>query len=129
MRLITAWLSETSAPWRPAFVAGDADAPELAGNAAAAIAEVLDQRVGPLWLLTDRAGGGRRRTAPSADVDRFQDLLEAGVQFVISFNHHGHCLGFLSLGGKRSWDVYTNTDLSLLTAIAVQATLSAAAAE
>jgi hypothetical protein len=113
--------------WRPAYVATGSDAPQIVGDAAEAIAALLDNRVGPLWLTVGHSGGGRQPSKLHADVDHFQALIEAGVQLVIPFNRHGHCVGFLSLGGKQSRDVYTNTDLSLLTAIAMQASLSASA--
>lgn len=81
----------------------------------------------PLWLIADGNGSGRQPSKLDAEADHFRAFVDSVVQLVIPFNLHGHCVGFLSLSGKLARDVYNNTDLALLTAIAIQASLSASA--
>jgi hypothetical protein len=45
------------------------------------------------------------------------------ADLVVPFEAADDARGFLALGGKRSGDVFTNTDVSLLAGIAVQLSL------
>jgi GAF domain-containing protein len=45
-------------------------------------------------------------------------LSGLGIAVVVPFRSRGRLLGFTCLGAKRSGDIFTSTELALLTAVA-----------
>ncbi len=86
-----------------------------------ALVEALAARSTPLA----RARGGRRRRVPISAFERAAlETLRAEV--VLPLRRRGGLEAFVSLGAKRSGDVYTETDLALLGSLADKASLKLA---
>ena len=100
--------------FEPSFVGGSAQAQPLSEASSQAIAEVLGKRIGPMGLDSR----GRRREDPeiARRIRTALDGLDAAL--LIPLRPHGALDAFVCLGPKRSGDVYTPTDLSLLASVA-----------
>jgi len=103
--------------WQSTFCSGIDQAPVFTRDQSAAITRFLGRRVMPLRIssATIQDPEHNRVNAIFSDLD---------VTIVVPFHHHNACRGFLFLGHKRSRDIYTKTDLTLLTAVAMQTSLS-----
>ncbi len=91
--------------FEPTCVSGSGDFPVIPADSQAVRA--LETKVAPV-LLDPR---GARRTLPSA-------ALVAGAAVVAPLRPGGAPLAFVAIGPKRSGDVYTSTELALLSALA-----------
>ncbi|MDJ0867758.1 MAG: adenylate/guanylate cyclase domain-containing protein [Myxococcota bacterium] len=96
----------------PVFVEGRVVPPAF--DAAGPLVGTLRARRAPLAL--GRAGRRPDQT-PLSPVDR-ASLETLGAEVVVSIRQQEDLPAFLCLGPKRSGDVYTSTDLSLLAAVA-----------
>jgi GAF domain-containing protein len=97
--------------WRPVYCLDLEHPPVFEGRQSDEVAQLLDNRVVPLRFRTS--------SADNDGLNAWLDGLDARLVVPLHFKSGGH--GFLCLGDKRSRDVYTQTDVSLLTAVAVQA--------
>jgi len=110
--------------FHPAFVAGDAPAHPLPEAGCRVIAHVLDKRLGPIRL--DTRGRTQRDATISKGVREALGGLDASL--LAPVRPHGALASFLCLGPKRSGDVYTPTDVTLLASVAHHASEELAAA-
>lgn len=78
------------------------------------LVETLRERAAP--LAADRLP--RRDRIQSLPPAERAVLTGLGVAVVVPIRARGDLLGFVCLGAKRSGDIYTSTDLALLTAVA-----------
>lgn len=74
----------------------------------------LGERSAP--LATDRLS--RRDRIQQLPPEERAILADLAVTVVVPIRSRGRLLGFVCLGGKRSGDIYTSTELALLTAVA-----------
>jgi len=108
---------EAKAEYSPSFVAGRTDPPTF--EATSPLVASLRQSKRPLVI---EAKGGRRDTPSISPFDRAAlETLAAAV--VVPVRHREDLLGFVCLGEKSSGDVYTSTDIALLSAVADKASL------
>jgi class 3 adenylate cyclase len=92
----------------PVFTAGEALPPQLPAGTAL---------VG--WVsASDEARAVPRAWAGRADALSAAVLADLGTQVVLPIQRAGKLEAFVCLGEKRSGDIYTRTDLTLLTAVA-----------
>jgi class 3 adenylate cyclase len=101
------------ATFSPVFVRGSGGPPAF--ETASPLATTLGQRSAPLAIERFAAKGG---AGPLTPFDRAAlEALEASV--VVPIHHRtAGLVAFVSLGPKHSGDVYTSTDLTLLSALA-----------
>jgi class 3 adenylate cyclase len=97
--------------YEPAFVRGRAVPPAFEG--ASELVATLERRRGPLTAEAVLQG---RRDLELSPFDRAA-LETLGVPVVLPIRRGRELVGFLCLGPKRSGDVYTSTDVVLLTAV------------
>jgi class 3 adenylate cyclase len=95
----------------PVFVQARAAPPAFGADGA--LARWLRARTGAAEL-----DGGGRRARVALDAAERAALATLGTVVVLPIQRGGELAAFVCLGGKRSGDVYTPTDLSLLTAVA-----------
>jgi class 3 adenylate cyclase len=97
--------------YEPVFVHGSAVPPAF--DARSPLVSALGARHGP---LTSEAVVEGRRGVELSPFDRAA-LETLGVPLVLPIRRGPDLVGFLCLGPKRSGDVYTSTDVALLTAV------------
>ena len=78
------------------------------------LVSTLGERSAP--LATDRLS--RRDRIQQLPPEERAILADLAVTVVVPIRSRGRLLGFVCLGGKRSGDIYTSTELALLTAVA-----------
>jgi hypothetical protein len=98
----------------PVFAAGDAPEQALTSQESQAIAEVLGKRVGPLRL--DLRGRRLEDVGPAERVRAALHGLEPSL--LIPLRPHGALDACLIVGPRRTGDVYTPTDVTLLASVA-----------
>jgi len=104
--------------YMPVLVAGRAVPPAFA--AACSLVQTLAARSAPLVLCDV---GRRSEDAPLDGFDRAA-LATLEAELILPVHQEAALAAFLCLGPKRSGDVYTPADLSLLTAVATTLSLS-----
>jgi hypothetical protein len=97
----------TQEAFEPTYVSGSRNFPAIAADSDAIRA--LETRVAPIRLDS-------RGTAQSAGHQAGPSV--AGAAVIVPLRPRGAPTAFLAIGPKRSGDVYTSTDLSLLSALA-----------
>jgi hypothetical protein len=103
--------------WQSTYCSGLQQAPVFTSNQSAEISLFFRRRVMPLKIS--------RTTNPDPEQNRVNEIFsELDVTIVVPFHHQNECMGFLVLGHKRSRDIYTKTDITLLTAVAMQTSLT-----
>ncbi len=93
--------------FEPTYVSGPRDFPAIAEDSGAIRA--LETKVAPIRLDS-------RGVAPSATRESGSPV--AGAAVIVPLRPRGAPTAFVAMGPKRSGDVYTSTDLSLLSALA-----------
>jgi len=100
--------------WQASYCSGLPQAPSFTIAESVEIAAFFKRRVMPLRIDVRSKGD-----------DNIQTLFsELQVTLVVPFLIQNECKAFLILSQKLSHDVYTKTDVSLLTAVAMQASLT-----
>jgi class 3 adenylate cyclase len=97
--------------YEPVFAHGQALPPAFEGSSP--LIAALEKRHGP---LTAEAVVENRRNVELSPFDRAA-LDTLGVPLVLPVRREEDLIGFICLGPKRSGDVYTSTDVALLTAV------------
>jgi len=105
------YLLTSDGSFEPAMVRGNFSAPGF--DATSLLVSTLRTRPGP--LMADAILDGRRAVELS-DFDRAA-LDALGLPLALPIRRGLELVGFLCLGSKRSGDVYTSTDVALLTAV------------
>ncbi|MFT7244707.1 MAG: hypothetical protein ACI82A_002065 [Candidatus Azotimanducaceae bacterium] len=100
--------------WTPVFHFGTNINLALEGNQAQDLKQLFDRSMVPIRL---KQGSDKEMLL----ADRFTGL---DAELIVPFRSANDGCGFLCLGRKRSKDVYTNTDVTLLAGVAVQIALS-----
>ena len=100
--------------WAPVFRFGTNINLQLEGAQAQDLKQLFDRSMVPIRLKQ----GSDKETKIAA---RFAGL---DAELIVPFRSANDGCGFLCLGRKRSKDVYTNTDVTLLAGVAVQIALS-----
>jgi hypothetical protein len=100
--------------WTPVFRFGTNINLALEGNQAQDLKQLFDRSMVPIRL---KQGSDKEMLL----ADRFTGL---DAELIVPFRSANDGCGFLCLGRKRSKDVYTNTDVTLLAGVAVQIALS-----
>lgn len=96
--------------YAPALVLGTASPAEIDGNGA--VIAALSRRSGP---ITSEPSPWR---APAQDPFARAAIASLGVPVVVPVRQSRELIAFLCMGSKRSGDVYTSTDLTMLSAVA-----------
>jgi hypothetical protein len=111
--------------FEPGFVATDAPVHPLSAEDTQVILRALHKRLGPMRL--DSRGSSHKDAIPTQSVRAA--LHSPDVALLVPLRTHGVLDAFLCLGPKHTGDVYTPTELTLLTSVAhhVSDELSAAA--
>lgn len=100
--------------WAPVFRFGTNINIEFDGDQAQDLKQLFERSMVPIRL---KQGSNKEMQL----ADRFMGL---NAELIVPFRSANNGCGFLCLGGKRSKDVYTNTDVTLLAGVAVQVALS-----
>lgn len=100
--------------WTPVFRFGSNIELELKGDQAQDLKQLFERSMVPIRL---KQGSDKEMQL----ADRFSGL---NAELIVPFRSANDGCGFLCLGRKRSKDVYTNTDVTLLAGVAVQVALS-----
>jgi hypothetical protein len=100
--------------FEPACVAGDARPQPLSSESTRVVRGFLARRIGPMRF--DRRGRRREDPAIAEGVRAALHALDAAL--LVPVRPQGALEAFLCLGPKRSGDVYTPTDLTLLASVA-----------
>jgi class 3 adenylate cyclase len=104
--------ARTGSGFEPVFVRGRAVPPGFDGDSP--LAHTLENRTSP---LASGRSSRRDRMEQLSNIDRAA-LETLGAVLVAPLRCRGQLAAFLCLGAKRSGDIYTATDLTLLTAVA-----------
>lgn len=100
--------------WQPVFRFGEKVNLQLDGARAADVRSLFQKRMAPIRLKQ----GNERESG-------YAELFEGvDAELIIPFQSIDDGCGFICLGRKRSKDVFTNTDVSLLAGVAVQVSLN-----
>lgn len=103
-----------SGAWVPVLEFGSGVALRLDADGSYRLKRMLERRVAPIRLKQ-----GSEKESQYADL--FPGL---NVELIIPLRSEDDRLAFVALGAKRSQDVYTNTDLTLLAGVAAQVALN-----
>ncbi len=103
-----------SGTWEPVLEFGSGVALKLNADGSYRLKRMLERRVAPIRLKQG-----------SEKESQYAELFEGlDVELIIPLRSEDEDLAFVALGQKRTQDVYTNTDLTLLAGVAAQVTLN-----